>query len=175
MSAGQETAVQAEPQTDGGNTRNRPRPGISMGRVLDSHIDINAPAQRVWEVLADFSGWGEWNPFIPSIEGELELGARLHLTVAPPDLKPMEFKPKVFVLRPGEEIVWGGSFLRWLFRGDHAISLEALPGGRTRFRQRERFRGPMVLLMGKMFEPTAEGYRQMNQALKERVEGRPGS
>ena len=83
----------------------------------------------------------------------------------------MEFKPKVFVVRPGEEIIWGGGFLLFVYRGDHIMSLEPLPGGGTRFRQRERFRGPMVLFMGGMFKPTEQGYHQMNKALKRRVEG----
>ena len=141
-----------------------------MYRVLDTFIDINAPPQLVWKVLLDFPAWMEWNPFIPSITGKLEVGAHLRIVVSPPGLKSMEFKPKVFVVRPGEEIVWGGSFLLFVYRGDHTILLEPLPSGGTRFRQRERFRGPMVLFMGKMFKPTEQGYHQMNQALKRRVE-----
>lgn len=143
---------------------------IGMGRVIDNYIDINAPSTRVWEVLVDFPAWKEWNPFIPSITGKLEVGARLCITVSPPGIKSMEFKPKVFAVRPGEEIIWGGSFLLFVYRGDHSMSLEPLPGGGTRFRQRERFQGPLVLFMGKMFEPTEQGYYQMNKALKERVE-----
>ena len=142
-----------------------------MIRVLETFIDINAPPQRVWEVLIDFPAWREWNPFIPSITGKLEVGAYLRLTVSPPGIKSMEFKPKVFAVRPGEEIIWGGSFLLFVYRGDHAILIEPLPSGVTRVRQRERFRGPMVLFMGKMFKPTEQGYHQMNQALKRRVEG----
>ena len=143
-----------------------------MARVLDTSIDIDAPPQRVWEVLLDFPAWKDWNPFIPSVTGTLEIGARLRLTVTPPGIKPMEFKPYVFALRPGEEILWGGSFLWVFYRGDHAIFLEPLPGGGTHFRQRERFRGPMVLLMSHMIEATERGYHQMNQALKRRVEGK---
>ena len=142
-----------------------------MVRVLDTYVDINAPPQRVWEVLIDFPAWREWNPFIPSITGKLEVGAHLRITVSPPSIKSMEFKPKVFAVRLGEEIIWGGSFLLFIYRGDHAILIEPLPSGGTRFRQRERFRGPMVLFMGKMFKPTEQGYHQMNQALKRRVEG----
>jgi hypothetical protein len=141
-----------------------------MGRVIDTYIDINAPPERVWNVLLDFATWKEWNPFIPSIAGRPEVGAYLRISVSPPGMKSMEFKPKVFVVRPGEEIIWGGSFLLFVYRGDHTMSLEPLPGGGTRFRQRERFRGPMVLLMGRMFKPTEQGYHQMNQALKRRVE-----
>ena len=128
-----------------------------MFRVIDTFIDINAPPQLVWEVLLDFPAWREWNPFIPSITGKLEVGSHLRIIVSPPGLKSMEFKPKVFLVRPGEEIIWGGSFLLFVYRGDHTILLESLPSGGTRFRQRERFRGPMVLFMGKMFKPTEQG------------------
>ena len=141
-----------------------------MIRVLDTYVDINAPPQRVWEVLIDFPAWKEWNPFIPLITGKLEVGARLRITVSPPGIKSMEFNPEVFVVQPGEKIIWGGSFLLFVYRGDHAMLLETLPSGGTRFRQRERFRGPMVLFMGRMFKPTEQGYHQMNQALKRRVE-----
>ena len=148
---------------------------ISMSRVIDTYIDINAPPDRVWEVLVDFPGWKEWNPFIPSITGKLEVGASLCSTVSPPGMKSMEFKgfrsSKVFAVRPGQEIIYGGGFLLFVYRGDHEISLNPLPGGGTRFRQIERWRGPMVLFMGRMFKPTEQGYHQMNQALKRRVEG----
>ena len=84
----------------------------------------------------------------------------------------MEFKPKVFTLRPGEEILWGGSFLGVVYRGDHEILLEPQSGGGTRFRQIERFRGPLVLFMSGMIDDTERGYHQMNDALKRRVEGK---
>jgi len=84
----------------------------------------------------------------------------------------MEFRPEVFVVRPLEEILWGGSFLWIVYRGDHAILLQPLPGGGTRLRQRERFRGPMVLLMSNMIKATESGYHQMNRAIKQRVEER---
>jgi len=145
-----------------------------MSRVIDTSIDINVPPERVWDVLVDFPRWEEWNPFIPAIDGDLEVGARLRLTVAPPGMKPMEFTPRVFAVRPGKEIIWGGSFLLFVYRGDHAIWIEPLPNGGTRFRQRERFMGPMVLLMGRMFGPTEQGYHQMNDALRYRAEGEGG-
>ncbi len=46
-----------------------------MGRVIENYIDINAQSTKVWEVLVDFPAWKEWNPFIPSITGKLEVGA----------------------------------------------------------------------------------------------------
>jgi hypothetical protein len=61
-----------------------------------------------------------------------------------------------------------------MYRGDHTFLLEPLPDGKTRFRQIERFMGPMVLFMGGMIKKTETGYHQMNRALKERVEKRRG-
>lgn len=121
-------------------------------------------------MLVDFPTWPDWNPFIPKVDGSLEVGQTLHVTVAPPGRKPSRFPPVVRVVRPCEEILWGGGFLGIFFRGDHALLLEPLPQGRTRFRQRERFRGLPVPFMDSLFEAIEQGYHQMNDALKRRVE-----
>ncbi len=142
-----------------------------MYRVLDTWTDIDARPQRVWEMLVDFKSWEQWNPFIPVVEGDLRVGERMRIKVVPPGLKPMVFKPKVYEVKPQEKILWGGSFLWIVYRGDHAFLLEPLPGEKTRFRQIERFRGPMVLLMGNMIKKTEIGYHQMNLAFKRHVEG----
>lgn len=146
-----------------------------MYRVIDAAIDIDASPERVWDELVDFPAWSEWNPFIPSVAGTLEVGADLRITVSPPGIRSMTFEPRVFSVEPGKEIVWGGSFLFVAYRGDHAFFLEPLPGGGTRFRQRERFRGPMVLFMDSMIQATERGYHQMNEAFKRRVEERRAS
>ena len=82
----------------------------------------------------------------------------------------MIFKPEVYEVIPFKKILWGGSFLRIIYRGDHAFLLEPTPEGKTRFRQVERFMGPMVLFMGNMIKKTEIGYHQMNRALKYQVE-----
>src|SRR5215210_9363232 len=38
-------------------------------KELHSEIEINAPAQRVWEVLTDFASYPQWNPFIRRASG----------------------------------------------------------------------------------------------------------
>jgi hypothetical protein len=81
-----------------------------------------------------------------------------------------DFKPEVYEVKSHEKILWGGSFLRILYRGYHAFLLEIISENKTRFRQIERFMGPMVLFMGGMIKKTEIGYHQMNIALKELVE-----
>jgi hypothetical protein len=143
-----------------------------MHRIIDASIIIDAPVEEVWSVLVDFNSWETWNDFIPIVEGNLQVGERLRIKVVSPGLKPMNFNPEVYVVEPIEAIVWGGSFLKIIYRGDHTFLLEPIPEGKTRFRQIERFRGPMVLFMGSMIKKTKLGYHQMNLALKEQVENR---
>jgi hypothetical protein len=94
----------------------------------------------------------------------------MKIQVCPPGLKPMTFEPKIFSLIQNKEIIWGGNFLGIVYRKEHLFLLEPLSENQTRFRQIERFRGPMVLLMGSMIKKTEKGYHQMNNLLKKRVE-----
>lgn len=141
-----------------------------MHRTIDAWIDIDAPPETVWEVLVDFETWGTWNDFIPQVEGRLEVGGSLCIRVVPPGLKPMIFKPIVYEVVPHKKIRWGGSFLKIIYRGDHTFILKPIQNGKTRFRQVERFMGPMVLFMSSMIKKTELGYHQMNLALKKRIE-----
>lgn len=144
----------------------------SMNRIIDAWIDVETKPEEIWDVLLDFESWKEWNPFIPEVEGNLKVGEKLKIEVISPGMKPMIFKPEVFEVIPSKKILWGGSFLKILYRGDHAFILEPIGNGKTRFRQIERFMGPVVLFMGNMLKKTELGYLQMNIALKKEVERR---
>jgi uncharacterized membrane protein len=51
-----------------------------MNRFFDTTRHIDAPAQRVWEVLFDVVRWPDWTPTIHSVErlddGAFEVGSR---------------------------------------------------------------------------------------------------
>lgn len=141
-----------------------------MYRMIDAWIEIDAKPEEIWEALLDFKSWESWNPFIPLVEGNLKIGEYMRIQVTPPGMKPMIFKPKVYEVTPYNKILWGGSFLKILYRGDHAFLLEPISVNKTRFRQIERFMGPMVLLMSSMIKKTEIGYHQMNLSLKEWIE-----
>jgi uncharacterized membrane protein len=51
-----------------------------MNRLFQTTRHIDAPAQRVWEVLFDVGRWPEWTPTIDSVErlddGPLQVGSR---------------------------------------------------------------------------------------------------
>ena len=143
-----------------------------MYRTINTYIDIDAPPKIVWKVLIDFDNWNSWNPFIPLVEGDFRKGKKIRIKVTPPGLRPMTFKPKVYLVTPYKKIVWGGTFLWIIYRGDHSFLLESIPGGKTRFRQIERFIGPIVLFMDGMIKKTELGYHQMNLALKKKIENK---
>jgi hypothetical protein len=62
---------------------------------LRTAIDIDATAEDVWSVLADFSTYEHWNPFIRRIEGSALARGSIEIRVQPSGTKAMTFRPKL--------------------------------------------------------------------------------
>jgi hypothetical protein len=142
-------------------------------RSIETNVVIDASPARVWEVFADFERYPEWNPFVASLQGQVETGGRLEARLTPPGGKSMTFKPRVLACNAESEFRWLGHLLiPGLFDGEHQFKLEPIEGGGTRFIQREEFTGILVRLILRMVgESTRKGFEAMNAALKQRVEG----
>lgn len=146
-----------------------------MNRHIHTEIEIDASADRVWRVLTDFASYSEWNPFVTRITGSLAVGSQLETFIQPPGGRGARFKPTVSALDPDREFRWRGRLLtRGLFEGEHSFRIERLTQERVRFVQEERFSG--ILTFPPLFRILAsgaeEGFKAMNQALKQRVEQR---
>lgn len=141
-------------------------------KQIETSIDIDAPPQKVWDILTDFNAYGRWNPFIPEISGEPTEGKTLVVTISPPGKNEMTFKPRVRTAYPPREFAWlGHLFMPGLFDGEHRFLIEETKDGKTRFTQREEFRGMLVGMAWKGLEPsTRKGFEEMNAALKMRAE-----
>ena len=141
---------------------------------LRTEIEIDAPPERVWQVLIDFGAYPQWNPFIRSIEGEAKVGSRLKVRIEPPGARGMTFRPTVRVSEPARKLRWlGRLFVPGLVDGEHRLALEPLEGGRSKFIQSERFSGLLVGLLKETLTATERGFEQMNEALKRRLEVTP--
>jgi hypothetical protein len=142
-------------------------------RSIETGIEIDAPATRVWEVFTDFAAYPQWNPFVASLEGRVGVGERIEVRLTSPDGKGMTFKPRVLAFDEERELRWLGSLLiPGIFDGEHQFLLEAIGEGRTRFTQREEFRGILVLPIVSMIgDSTERGFQAMNAGLKQRAEG----
>jgi hypothetical protein len=142
-----------------------------MGASITTETQINAPPERVWDVLTDFVSYPEWNPFIISIEGSLVEGSRLQVRLQPPGARGINMQPTILAMVPRQELKWLGHFLvPGVFDGEHHFLVSHLDDGSTRFTQEEHFKGVLVPLTGNLLRKTEAGFEQMNQALKERTE-----
>lgn len=112
-------------------------------------VDIDARAQRVWEVLTDVERWPEWAETVTSVtrldEGPLRVNSRAR--VEQPKLPPTEYV--VTELSPGEWFTWiaRSPGVRTIARHD----VESLPRGGTRVRLGVELAGPLGKVMGRLF------------------------
>ena len=141
-------------------------------KELHSEIEINAPAQHVWEVLTDFASYPQWNPFIRRASGVPRTGERLEVRIEPSGSRGMTFRPKVLNAEANRELRWLGHLLvPGLFDGEHSFTIQPLGKNRVRFVQREEFKGVLVPLFARSLETnTQRGFEEMNRALKVRAE-----
>ena len=139
-------------------------------RILESWIEINVPVSDVWDTLTNFESWEKWNSFIPMVEGKLEVGNTMKIKVISPGAKEMIFEPTIYEIEKFQKISWGGGFLLFVYKGIHEFILEYIDDSTTRFRQIEKFQGPIVLLMKKIIQKTAIGYLNMNEEFKNFLE-----
>lgn len=143
-----------------------------MAKQISTEIVINATPQKVWAILTDFDNYPRWNPFIKSISGPAVVGKTITARIEPPEAQGMTFQPKVLVFEANKEFRWRGKlFIPGLFDGEHFFQLTDNGDGTTTFRQSELFYGILVPLFKKMLDTnTINGFKQMNQKLKEVAE-----
>jgi hypothetical protein len=146
-------------------------------KTLHTQIDIDAPAERVWDALTNIADYPTWNPFMPHLAGTLAPGERLEVRLEPPGGAAMTFRPTVLAVEPSRELRWVGRLLiPGLFDGEHQFEIHPLGPGRVRFVQKERFTGVLVPLFARSLDDhTLCGFNAMNAALKERVEAAVGN
>lgn len=143
-----------------------------MALEIKTEIVISATTEKIWTILTEFDEYSNWNPFIKSIEGKIEVGNRIIVQIAPPKAKKMTFKPKILTLNKNRELSWLGLLLfPGIFDGHHKFELKDNNNGTTTFTQSEIFKGILVPLFKKQLKTnTKNGFIEMNKKLKELAE-----
>lgn len=138
-----------------------------MKKSITTEIIINAKASDVWNVLMDFENYPKWNPFVKEISGDPMVGKKIKIS-----LPGMKFNPVVKENRTNELFQWKGKFLvQGVFDGRHSFRLVDNGDQTTTFIHSEDFSGLLVSLMSKKLDnETVPYFKQMNEALKHRVE-----
>jgi len=141
-------------------------------RAIRSGLTIAATPERVWAILTDFARYREWNPFIRAVEGTVEVGSRLRVTIQPPTFEERVHHPIVVAVVPSRELRWRRhSFVALLGYAEHEFRIEPAGQG-CRFRQHELFSGLAMRFVGQeVWMALRSGFEEMNAALKQRAEG----
>lgn len=142
-------------------------------KTIHTEIDIEAPADIVWEVVGDLEGWQTWNPVMKA-SGVLLVGETLTIDLALGGAKPTRLKPVVVHLEEGRELIWQGSVVAaFIFQGEHGFRVTAVDNARSRFEQFETYSG---LLAGRLLARDGKkletGFRAVNRMLKREAEAR---
>lgn len=141
--------------------------------VYRTTFEVHASAERVWEVLTDFARYGEWNPSVPSISGELEVGSTVSLTLGMPGRPSPKVKAKLVDVEPGRRLTWRGNVgTEKIFAGERQFIIEPESDGTVRFTHVEDISGVLFpvfrVVMGDALQKHHDGF---NTAIKARAEG----
>lgn len=143
-----------------------------MALQISTQITINATPEAVWSVLTDFKSYPEWNDFIRSIQGDVQVNKTIKVLI-----DGMKFSPKVLRYDTNEHFEWLGNFLfRGIFDGKHSFQLIQNEDATTTFIHSEAFRGVLLpFLTKKLKTEILPKFQRMNEKLKERVENQTAS
>jgi uncharacterized membrane protein len=131
-------------------------------------IDIDAPPDVVWPVMADGVRWPEWTASVTSVrrldKGPLRIGSRALI-------RQPRFPPAVWTvtaLEPGRRFVWkSGMPGMWVY-GDHAVEPTARG---TRATLCLTYEGLLARVMGRMTRGITNRYLELEASgLKRRSE-----
>ncbi|HAX89555.1 MAG TPA: hypothetical protein DCY91_25675 [Cyanobacteria bacterium UBA11370] len=139
---------------------------------LYTEIDINAPKQRVWQVLFQKDQWKYWNTFLFDCDSRLrfEQGQEVSLSLRRlPNDEETEFEPLVTRIQPEMYLKWVSSIPG--FRNEYVFELQEIGIGRTKYLHKSHFSG----LLTRVFVPfirddEQRGMQRMARELKRYAE-----
>jgi hypothetical protein len=138
---------------------------------IHTTVVIDTPAFVVWNIIADFPKYPEWNPFILKISGELKINSKLEMEIKLANEKIVHDEFVVLDAETEREIAWGGKNGGNLFGVEHRLAIQPLAYSRVTFLQTVRFGGDIVSLVARNLQPLlGKQLESMNVALKQRAE-----
>lgn len=137
-------------------------------REYSATIMIDAPAEKVWEILTNAAGYPEWDPNMDRVEGTIAPGEKITAyTKLSPD---RGFPVTVTEFVPNERMTWAGGMPLGLFKSVRTFAL--MPkNGRLEFLTHEQFSGLLLPVFGSsipdlnpVFAVFAEGLKNQAEA-----------
>ena len=146
-----------------------------MGKIITTHLTVNASAHDVWATLTDLVSYRLWNPYLTSAAGVLIVGERLTLTVHPPGGRSAQCLPWVTAVEENRYLEWLGRLaMPGILDGRHSFNLTPMGPARTLVQQSKTFTGALLPFSGPMLSRTHAGLVEMNHALATRTSATSG-
>jgi hypothetical protein len=141
-------------------------------KEIKTEIEINASAEKVWQVLTDFAHFPDWNPFIREIIGTVVEGSKLEIRISTSSGKNRTYRPTITKIEPNHELRWyGKGLLPGLWNGERIFTIEQLEQNHVRLIHREIFSGLGTFLGGdRTDKDIRHTFEEMNYALKKKIE-----
>jgi uncharacterized protein YndB with AHSA1/START domain len=134
-------------------------------------VVINAPPERVWQVLTDAGAYQEWNPEIVGVEGQMGLGERIVARVRLGDGALRRVPMRVSRFEVPSRMEWLGGLPLGLFVGRRTFTVTPRSGG-SEFRLHLEMSGLISSLISKSVGDRQPEVDSFSAALKRRVEGK---
>lgn len=142
-----------------------------MAFRIEHRIGVQAPADVIWDVLADIPRWSEWNPLYPDAAGRIGLGEQLTLTLALPGEAPRTLQPRVVDWEPNAQAVWRLDLAPVFAHTVRYLEIEKLSETGCIFANGEFFHGLIGERIGRAKRRVIHsGFAAMGEALKARAE-----
>lgn len=149
-------------------TPDKSTPGI----VIEHVREIDAPAERVWGVIADLDAYPVWNPFVVTCRSTLVVGDPIWMRVRifPSFTQPQ--RETIFEHDSGRRLRYGLAPLPFgALASDRSHEVEALGPGRARYVSHFELRGWLAPLVRTLLGARlAHGFGAMSDAIAARAE-----
>lgn len=136
---------------------------------VEAPIIIDAPIEKVWQVLTDFSNLKNWSSSFVELKGEFRKNGSVDIQFKTP-MGVQKMKKQLFHFEEGKSFGWTGVFILGM-KDYHLHTLEAVSPTQTKFIQTDNFSGgASFLLKGMLHKQLKKAYGIFNQELKNQVE-----
>jgi hypothetical protein len=139
---------------------------------IKTEIEIESTPEHVWSILSNFLEYPQWNPFIRSVQGSVEKGQQLTISVQLRRERTVTARPTVLTAKPNQELRWiAHYFLPGVFDSEHYFQILPLSPDRVKFVHGEKWLGVLIRFAKSTLDRDIKsGFMAMNQALKARAE-----
>ncbi|WP_405495198.1 SRPBCC domain-containing protein [Nocardia sp. NBC_00511] len=143
-----------------------------MAFVIDNSVEIEAPAELVWQVLTDVDNYGDWNPFVIECKTTLEPGSPIDMRVRLIGPSPRKQREFIATNTPGKEFSYNMKPAPLgLLSSKRTHTLTPLGDGRTRYDSHFELNGPVSPLVATLMGSALhKGFGGMTAGVKLRAE-----